>query len=119
LIAKRSTNEEPGIAGLFLLGQALELRIATRMICFSSRSVAEDAFREQFCSSATCRKTLFPAAYLACTSNAPVSEKAIASRSRVQTLGGSYPAFLNRKKRARLITYRHSASKHFQNTLAP
>jgi hypothetical protein len=45
LIAKRSFKEEPGNAGLFLLGRTLELRIATRMILFSSRDVAEDESR--------------------------------------------------------------------------
>jgi hypothetical protein len=48
LIAKRSTNEEPGIAGLFLLGQALELRIATRMICFHLAALPKTRFANSF-----------------------------------------------------------------------
>jgi len=46
-------------------------------------------------------------------------KKAIASRHRGKLRIGSYPVLLNRKKRARLVTYRHSASKHFENALTP
>jgi hypothetical protein len=46
-------------------------------------------------------------------------EKAIASRSRAAAAAGSYPVFLNRKKRAALITYRHSGNQHFENAFVP
>ena len=46
-------------------------------------------------------------------------EKARKSRSRGAAAVGSYPVFLNRKKRAVLITYRHSGSQHFENAFVP
>jgi hypothetical protein len=46
-------------------------------------------------------------------------EKAIASSLYAEAASGSYPVFLNRKKRALLITYRHSGSEHFENAFVP
>jgi hypothetical protein len=44
------------------------------------------------------------------------SKRLAASR---RPVGGSYPVLLNRKKRAALITYRHSEYEHFENAFVP